>query len=193
MNLAAQGVLDFWFAPAGDPQHGQPRKRWFVRDAAFDAEIARRFAGLIEQALGGALDPWSGEALSALAQVIVLDQFTRNVFRDTARAFAGDARALALAQAIVARGWDRSMIGVHRQFVYLPFEHSEDMAVQSESMRLFGQLAKDQPALAGLVEWARKHQAIIERFGRFPHRNAALGRATTAEEAQFLAQPGSRF
>jgi uncharacterized protein (DUF924 family) len=107
--------------------------------------------------------------------------------------FAGDALALATARDLVRRGDDLRLAGVQRQFVYLPFEHSEDLADQHESMRLFARLGRDEPALEGLVEWARKHQVIVERFGRFPHRNAALGRASTAEEIEFLKQPGSGF
>lgn len=189
----AQAVLDFWFGPPDDPGHAQPRAAWFRKDAAFDATIRERFGALIEAALAGALADWAQQPLPALAQVIVLDQFTRNAFRDTARAFAGDARALAAAQAMVGQGQDRGLSGVQRQFVYLPFEHAEDLAMQRESLRLFAELGQEVPALAGLLEWARKHHDIVARFGRFPHRNAALGRSGTAEEAAFLLTPGSGF
>lgn len=192
---AAQ-VLDFWFGPPHDPGHGQPRAAWFEKNDTFDAEIRRRFGDLIERALAGALDGWLAspvQPLPALARILVLDQFTRNAFRGTARAFAGDAAALATARAIVAAGADRDLTGVQRQFVYLPFEHAEDLDAQRESMRLFGQLSSDEPALADLVDWARRHQVIVERFGRFPHRNAALGRASSAEEIAFLKTPGSGF
>lgn len=189
----ARQVLDFWFGSPDDPQYGKPRNEWFRKDAAFDAQIKQRFGGLIEQALAGELSGWADDAHSALAQVIVLDQFTRNSFRDTARAFAGDARALAAAQAMVVRGQDRQLIGVQRQFVYLPFEHAEDLAQQRRAVELFGQLEQQEPALAGLKEWAVKHQVIVERFGRFPHRNSALGRQSTPEEVAFLQQPGSGF
>ncbi len=189
----ARDVLDFWFGPPDDPGHGQPRAAWFRKDPAFDATIRERFGALIEAALDGALADWAQQPLPALAQVIVLDQFARNVFRDTARAFAGDARALAAAQAMVERGQDRALGGVQRQFVYLPFEHAEDLAMQRQSLRLFAALGQDEPALAGLLEWAQKHHDIVARFGRFPHRNAALGRASSAEEAAFLLTPGSGF
>jgi len=189
MDARALEVLGFWFGP--DP--GATRAEWFRKDPAFDARIAHRFGTLIDEALAGGLEAWASDPAGALAQVVVLDQFTRNRFRGGARAFAGDARALSAALDIVARGWDRSMTGVQRQFVYLPFEHSEDLAMQRESMRLFGQLAQDEPALAGLLDWARRHEAIVERFGRFPHRNGVLGRPSTAEEVSFLAQPGSGF
>ena len=205
----AQAVLDFWFGAPDDPGHASSRPQWFVKDAAFDASIAQRFGAVIEQALAGALTAWANQPLTAsadqplaapadkplaaLALVIVLDQFTRNVFRDQARAFAGDARALATARALVAGGADLGLTGVQRQFVYLPFEHAEDLSTQRDSLRLFEQLEHDQPALKGLLDWAKRHHDIIARFGRFPHRNAALGRASSAEELAFLQTPGSGF
>jgi uncharacterized protein (DUF924 family) len=189
----ARHVLDFWFGSPDDPKYGQVRNEWFRKDPAFDLQIRQRFGTLIDSALTGELSGWAEAAPSALAQVIVLDQFTRNSFRDTARAFAGDARALAAAQAMVTRGQDRQLIGVQRQFAYLPFEHAEDLEMQRRAVELFGQLEQQEPALAGLKEWALKHQVIIERFGRFPHRNAALGRVGTPEEIAFLQQPGSGF
>ena len=193
LDPAAQDVLDFWFGAPGSPEHGREREAWFRKDAAFDRAIATRFGALIESALAGGLAQWQAEPLGALAEIVVLDQFTRNVFRDTPRAFAGDARALAAAQALVASAADRGLPGVQRQFVYLPFEHAESIALQDEARRLFGQLAADHPEQAGLVEWADKHRVIIERFGRFPHRNLVLGRVSTAEELEFLKQPGSSF
>ncbi len=196
MAPAATLVLDFWFGPPDDPQHAQPRDFWFRKDDAFDAEVARRFGPLIESALVGGIDDWLTrpvQPLPALARVIVLDQFPRNAFRGTARAFAGDPMALQTARALVASCADRSLNGGQREFVYLPFEHAEDLSHQRTSVQLFTQLAADEPALAGLVEWARRHHDIIERFGRFPHRNALLGRQSTAEEAAFLLTPGSGF
>lgn len=188
-----QEVLDFWFGAPGDAHHLQSRPEWFRKDAAFDALIAQRFGTLIDAALRGELDGWAAQPRHALARIVVLDQFTRNTRRGSAGMFAGDAQALAAARAMVAGGADRTLPGVMRQFVYLPFEHAEDVEAQRESMRLFAQLETDEPALAGLLEWARKHAEIVERFGRFPHRNAALGRASTAEEVEFLKQPGSGF
>lgn len=192
----AQEVLDFWFGLPTDPGYRQPRAPWFRKDAAFDEQITTRFGALIEQALAGGVDHWVAVPLdppAALARVIVLDQFTRNAFRGSARAFAGDAMALQTARALVAAGLDRSLTGVQRQFVYLPFEHAEDLAHQRTSLQLFEQLGRDEPALAGLLEWAQRHHDVVARFGRFPHRNAALGRASTDEEAAFLATPGSSF
>jgi uncharacterized protein (DUF924 family) len=193
LDPRAAEVLDFWFLPVGDAGHLKTRAEWFRKDAAFDASIAQRFGALIDAALSGELSDWAATPPSALALIVVLDQFTRNTRRGTAGMFAGDALALAAARAVCINRFDRDLAGVQRQFVYLPFEHSESLDDQRESMRLFEQLARDEPALAGLVQWARQHHDIVARFGRFPHRNAALGRASTAEEAAFLKQPGSGF
>ena len=186
-------ILDFWFGPATDPAHIHSRPEWFRKDPQHDAEIARRFGPLIDEALAGGLQDWTATPTGTLALILVLDQFTRNTGRDTPRAFAGDPRALSLAKSLVASGADQTLTGVQRQFVYLPFEHSESLADQDESIRLFAQLGRDAPALAGLLEWAERHRVIVARFGRFPHRNAALGRPNTAEESEFLQQPGSGF
>jgi uncharacterized protein (DUF924 family) len=186
-------VLDFWFGPPDDPGHRLPRPAWFRKDPAFDQQVRERFGATIEAALTGRLEAWATEPLSALAQVIVLDQFTRNAFRDTARAFAADERALVAARAMVDAGQDRGLSGVQRQFVYMPFEHAEDRAAQEQALRLFARLGEDEPALADLLRWAQAHHDIVARFGRFPHRNALLGRASTPEEEAFLNTPGSSF
>lgn len=189
----AAEVLDFWFGRPGDEFHLRTRPEWFRKDAGFDASIQQCFGALIDSALRGELAHWAAQPLSALAQLIVLDQFTRNTRRNTAGMFAGDAQALAAARAMCAAGADRLLAPVQRQFVYLPFEHAETLPDQRESLRLFAQLGRDDPALADLLEWAQKHHDIVARFGRFPHRNAALGRTSTAEEIEFLKQPGSGF
>ena len=189
----ASDVLDFWFGAPGDAVHGSAREIWFRKSEATDLAIAQRFAALIEQALRGELAAWSAEPHSALAQIVLLDQFTRNTFRDTARAFAGDSRALAAASAMVGTRQDEALLPVQRSFVYLPFEHSESMAMQEESLRLFTRLVAAAPEQAGTLDYAQRHHAIVARFGRFPHRNAQLGRQSTAEELAFLEQPGSRF
>jgi uncharacterized protein (DUF924 family) len=186
-------VLDFWFAPPGDAEHNRTRAAWFKKDDAFDAQIRERFGGLIESGLSGALDAWDATVEGALAKIVVLDQFTRNAFRGTPRSFAGDARALAAARKLVANGVDRTLPGVRRQFVYLPFEHAEELATQEQSLHLFRALAADEPRLADLVIWAERHHAVIARFGRFPHRNEILGRLSTPEELAFLDEPNSRF
>lgn len=189
----AQQVLDFWFGAPDSPEHGRSREVWFRKDAAFDRQIAGRFGGLIEAALAGNLAHWPRDASSALAQIVVLDQFTRNVFRDQPRAFAGDARALAAARAMLAAGQHAALSPVERAFVYMPFEHAEDLAAQDESVRLFAELASVAPELESMLDYARRHHAVIARFGRFPHRNALLGRASSAAELAFLQEPGSRF
>ena len=188
MSAGPGEVLGFWF---GAPT-GAARPEWFRKDPDFDAQVRARFAALHAQAAAGGLEAWAGEPASALALVVVLDQFSRNLHRGDARAFAQDARALALARGAVDRGWDRGKLPVERQFLYLPFEHAEDPAIQDRSVALFAGLEAFE-ATRGLTEWAEKHRAIIRRFGRFPHRNAALGRASTAEELAFLREPGSGF
>ena len=187
---SANEVLDFWF---GSPLTTQPRPEWFRKDPDFDERIRQRFGAALAQALGGGLQDWALTPTGALARILVLDQFTRNTLRDTARAFAGDALALAQAQALVQDGGHLALSPLQRWFAYLPFEHAEDLVLQRESLRLFGALAAQHPALADAEHWARKHFEIIERFGRYPHRNALLGRASTPEEAVFLNQPGSSF
>ncbi len=193
MESTARQVLDFWFGSADAPDHGRARAAWFRKDAQFDRRIVEQFGSLIETALAGGLEHWQREPGSALAQILVLDQFTRNAFRDQPRAFAGDAAALAAARAMLAAGQDGDLLPVQRAFVYLPFEHAEDIAAQAQSVRLFTDLAAAAPELADMLDYAQRHHAVIARFGRFPHRNALLGRDSSAEELAFLQQPGSRF
>jgi uncharacterized protein (DUF924 family) len=183
-----QAVLDFWFGP----QAGASRPEWFRKNDRFDAQIRERFGALHEKAAAGGLAEWEAAPRSALALLVVLDQFSRNLYRNDARAFAQDARALRVASAMVEQGWDGELLPVQRQFVYLPFEHAEDMAAQERAMALFGAL-EEYAETKGLVEWAEKHRVIIRRFGRFPHRNAALGRPSTPDEIAFLREPGSGF
>ena len=188
----AREVLDFWFDAPGGPEHGLAREAWFRKDPAFDEAIRARFGALVDEAAVGALDGWVDDGRGALALLVVCDQFPRNLFRGDARAFALDPRALAAARRVVAEGRDLGWRPVERAFAYLPFEHSESLDDQREAVRLFG-LLRDDPQAGGYLEWALKHLAVIERFGRFPHRNEALGRASTPDELAFLAQPGSRF
>lgn len=191
MNPQAQAILDFWFG--GD----LPRKEWFQKNAAFDREIAQRFGAEIEQALEGGLHAWDAEgAPAALARIVVLDQFCRNVYRDTPLAFAGDHQALAAALDMIEAGEDQALPPFQRAFVYLPLEHAEDLALQEQAVALFTRLAEaapDQQGLAGMLDYARRHRDVIRRFGRFPHRNAILQRASTPAEQEFLKQPGSGF
>lgn len=188
----AREVLAFWFGEPGTPGHGRPRAEWFRKDPAFDGEIRRRFLALHASAALGERDGWRDDPGSLLALVVVLDQFSRNLYRDDPRAFSQDAAALDGAKLMVGRGWDEARLPVERQFCYLPFEHAEDLAMQDRSVALFSAL-EDHPETKGLTEWAEKHRAIVRRFGRFPHRNAALGRDSTPEEIAFLREPGSSF
>jgi uncharacterized protein (DUF924 family) len=188
----ASAVLDFWFGAPGSAEAGRPRKAWFQKNPDFDREIRTRFGALQSEAAVGRLDAWQASPRGALALIVMLDQFPRNMFRDTPAAFACDAKALAHARCAVRRGFDRDLAPTERVFVYLPFEHAEDIATQRESMRLFNGLKSD-PASAGNVDYAQRHFDIIARFGRFPHRNRILGRTSTAEETVFLSQPGSGF
>ena len=193
MQRQALAVLDFWFGAPGSAEHGTQRKQWFTKDAGFDALIRERFGGLIETALAGGLRDWDAQAPTALARTLVLDQFTRNSFRDTPRAFDGDTLALAAARALVASDAHTTLTPLQRSFAYLPFEHAEDLAMQDQAICLFGALAQEHSELAGLLEWAQRHRDVIARYGRFPHRNAILGRVDTEAEIAFLAGPGSRF
>lgn len=189
-----QDVLDFWFGAPGSAGADQARRAWFVKDEAFDALIRERFGAAIDAAVAGGLREWDdGGPQGVLARLLVLDQFTRNAWRGTPRSFAGDALALAAAQRLVRAGADRALAPHRRAFVYMPFEHAEDPAMQAQAVELFGALAAEHPGFDGMLDYAHRHRGVIARFGRFPHRNAILGRASTPEELAFLAQPGSGF
>lgn len=174
-------VLTFWFEELTP-------KDWFMKNEALDKAIAARFLPLLETGAQSALFDWRDTAEGRLAEIIVLDQFSRNIYRDTPKAFAQDPLALALAQEAVAQGFDRELDVVHRAFMYMPYMHSESLAVHEEAVKLF-----NQPGLENNYEFELKHKAIIDRFGRYPHRNAILGRESTDEEVQFLTEPGSSF
>ncbi|MGK5077438.1 DUF924 family protein [Janthinobacterium sp. HLX7-2] len=197
MDAQAQAVLDFWFLPPDKPGYGQARAQWFRKDAAFDARIAERFGALIDAAIDGGLRGWEATPHGTLARIIVLDQFTRNVHRGTPRAFAGDGQALALAVSLTQQERDqqrdRQLQPMLRAFVYLPFEHAEDLAMQARAVELFQLLSQAHPGFEGMLDYAQRHQEVIARFGRFPHRNAILGRESTPQEMEFLRQPGSGF
>lgn len=180
-ETAIDAVLLFWFEEA------EPRQ-WFRKDDGFDVEIRERFGELHRQAVKGELFGWRESARGRLAEIIVLDQFSRNLYRDRPEAFACDGMALLLAQEAVAAGADRELLPVQRAFLYMPFMHSESAAIHELAVGLF-----DQPGLEGNLEFELKHKAIIDRFGRYPHRNAVLGRDSTSEELAFLQQPGSSF
>ncbi|MGO4329220.1 DUF924 family protein [Cupriavidus sp. 2TAF22] len=190
----AQRVLDFWFGAPGSAQWNTTRKAWFTKSASFDASVRAALLPLWEAVRAGAHDDWALTPLGACARIVVLDQVPRNVFRHDPRSFATDAQALQAARQVVASGADRLLpTPHHRLFCYMPFEHAESRADQAESVRLMRALRDDSEGKVDTVAWALKHQAVIGRFGRFPHRNAVLGRENTPEEAAFLREPGSSF
>jgi len=189
---SVEAVLNLWFGEPTSPEFGQVRDSWFRKDAAFDRALGDRFGSLYDRAARGELDAWRSTATSCLALTIVLDQFPRNLFRGSAQAFGTDDRALDTARHAIAQGFDRDLLPVQRWFFYLPFEHSESLADQETSLRLWDGL-RDHPASAGAIDFARRHWDVVTRFGRFPHRNALLGRSSTPEELEFLPQPGSSF
>ena len=186
-------VLDFWFGAPGSGEFGRPRKCWFEKKPAFDEEIRRRFLSALEDAAAGRLDGWAAQPEGLLALIILLDQFPRNLFRNQPRSFATDSQALDLARQAVKQGFDERLMPVQRVFAYLPYEHSEDLAMQDRSVTLFAGLAEGREGFGAYLDYAEKHRAVIRRFGRFPHRNAILSRVSTPEEIEYLAQPGAGF
>jgi len=179
--MTPHDILHFWFEET-------PPKQRFAKDVAFDATIHQRFGALHARAVQGELWDWRGTPQGRLAEIVVLDQFPRNLHRGSALAFAHDGMALVLAQEAISAGADAQLTPEQRAFLYMPFMHSESRAMQRESVRLFTALGR-----AENLDFAHRHAEIIERFGRFPHRNADLGRTSTAEELAFLQQPGSSF
>ena len=179
--MQPQPILDFWFNELTPKHH-------YAKDTALDEAIRTRFGATLEAAALCELFAWRATPEGRLAEVLVLDQFSRNVYRDTARAFAQDALALALAQELVASAQDRSLPLVQRSFAYMPYMHSESALVHAQAVVLF-----NQPGMEDTLRFELRHQAIIERFGRYPHRNAILGRTSTPEELAFLNEPGSAF
>jgi uncharacterized protein (DUF924 family) len=193
-------ILSFWFADALDSHDAaQARSKvWFRADPLFDRAIEKRFALLPQRARAGAFDSWMAKPASALARLIVLDQFPRNLYRNDAQSFAFDATALAGARAAIAAGFDRQLSALQAVFVYLPLEHAEDIAAQEQSVALFEALCARAPAgqavqFESFADYARRHRDVIKRFGRFPHRNAVLGRVATLDEIEYLATGGERF
>lgn len=181
MPSEAQAVLDFWFEELTPAQ-------WFKKDPELDGTIFQRFGELHARAAQCECYAWRSSAHGRLAEIIVLDQFSRNIYRHDARAFATDALALALAQEAVAAGADAALTSKQRAFLYMPYMHSESTVIHELAMQLF-----DQPGLEENFNYEVSHKAIIDRFGRYPHRNALLGRTSSDEELAFLKQPGSSF
>jgi uncharacterized protein (DUF924 family) len=188
----ATALVDFWFGPPSSDERAKQRAVWFKIDPGFDSELRRRFQITQKRAASGACADWALEAEPCLALILLLDQLPRNLYRGAAEAFATDAMARVAAQTALSRGFDRSLPASWRQFIYLPFEHSEFLADQERSVTLFAALARD-PAFARSLDYAKSHHAIVARFGRFPHRNRALGRPSTAAEEAFLTEPNSSF
>lgn len=182
MKEQIDAILEFWFGP--DP--GEKRDAWFERSDAFDEEIRTKFGAVQAQAAAGECDGWAETPRGALALVLLLDQFSRNLFRGDARAFASDSKALGIADAAIQKGWDREFPEIMRIFFYLPHEHCEDLEVQRRCVELF-------TGTEWGTEYAEAHFKLIERFGRFPHRNAVLGRENTPDEEAYLSQPREGF
>ncbi len=183
LDAEAAAVLEFWFSEGPNER----REAWFKKNPAFDEEIRQRFGGLHSRAAAGELDGWTETARGRLALIVVLDQFSRNMFRGDPRAFSTDAKALELAREGVEQGYDRDLSTIERDFMYLPFEHSEDLADQHRAVELFENSSSE------TAEYARQHLAVIEKFGRFPHRNAVLSRENTPEETEYLKDPNAGF
>lgn len=189
-DASANLILEFWFGQ--DRPYGARRSLWFSKQPGIDAEVGRRFSAHYQRAVAGELDAWRDSAEGCLALVLLLDQFPRNMFRGTPRAFAADPLARKVAGHGICRGFDQALPPVQRMFFYLPFEHSENLPDQERAVALTAPF-KDISGMADVHEYALRHRDVIARFGRFPHRNAILGRACTPEEEEFLKQPGSRF
>jgi uncharacterized protein (DUF924 family) len=196
IDPTARKILDFWF---GDlDENGQvaeeQRKRWFKKDPDFDQTLIDLFGDSHRRAMEGEFDPWAESPHERLALIILLDQFSRNMFRDSPKMFAADPKALAIAKDGIAEGHDKMVTVGQRSFFYLPLMHSEDLQDQERCVELMGQLARDQGREDdGGVRYAIMHRDVIARFGRFPHRNGILGRKSTAEEIEFLRTPNSSF
>lgn len=188
VNTSKDDVLTFWFGTKDVADFPKSLQKWWKKDASFDQEIRDLFLPLHEQAMQGDLDHWQDTPAGCLALVIVLDQFSRNMFRDTPRSFASDSRALDITFHALEKGFDACLPESGRLFLYLPLEHSEDIDNQNACVSLMRNFEEAQ-----FLDFAIKHRDVIRRFGRFPHRNAILGRPNTADEEAFLQQPGSRF
>lgn len=190
MKSLAPEVLNFWFGEG--PGEGKAQKRWFEKDPAFDALVTKQFQNLHQEMFDGKVRHWLDHPRDCLARIIVLDQFPRHIYRGSARAFSTDALAREAAKHAVSQSWDRDLLAVERMFAYLPFQHSEALADQLRACELCEPLTAFAET-ADAYRYALAHRDIIRRFGRFPHRNAVLGRVSTAEEAEFLKLPGSSF
>ena len=192
LHPRATAVLDFWFGAPGTPEHGTNRAEWFKKDDAFDQLIVEHHMSDYEKAAAGHYDDWAETAQGSLALLILLDQFPRNMFRDNPKSFATDDKALQIASAMVDRGDHKGLSKDEQFFVYLPFEHAEDIAMQERCLELTAAMPQGK-AENSPYYWAKKHYDVIAQFGRFPHRNKVLGRDNTEEENAYLDQPGAGF
>ena len=200
MTDASENVLAFWFGAPGSAATVAERqsKLWFGKSPENDQAVIDRFAATLTAATAGHLDHWIDTPRGRLALVIVLDQFPHHIYRDQPQAFATDPQSLALSLAALESGENRQLAPIERVFLYLPLEHAESLAMQEQSVLLYAQLAHEAAAdehalFDNFLDYARKHLDVVARFGRFPHRNAILGRPSTPDEVEFLKQPGSRF
>jgi uncharacterized protein (DUF924 family) len=193
--IQIEEILDFWFGQPGTEEaaYAHRRKFWFIKSSHVDQTICDRFLTVYEQAAAGDYDLWEASPQGTLALIIVLDQFPRNMFRQKPRAFATDSKALAIAKKAIAKGFDQILEPIQRLFIYLPFEHSEHLSDQEESVKLVQALCAVSSEFGDCLDYAIRHRDVIARFGRFPHRNAILNRSTTSEEALFLQERGSSF
>lgn len=191
---AVRDIHHFWFGALDGAGFAAPAQHrlWFGASAQTDATVTARFGTRVQRALAGELDHWATDDHALVALILLLDQFTRNIYRGTPRAFAGDAQALALATRAVAAARHRRLPAIHRVFLYMPLEHCEQIAVQEQCVRLFAELAETTgaPDVAEFARYAVAHRDVVARFGRFPHRNAILGRASSAEELAYLERHG---
>jgi uncharacterized protein (DUF924 family) len=196
-RITPEDVLTFWFGAVGSAPLANASV-WYKKDDAFDRDVKDRFESALQLAARGALDVWKASPRGRLALVILLDQLSRNMFRGTPRAFAQDARASESTLESIAAGDEQALTIVERSFLYMPLMHAEDIDLQRKGIEAFDRLKNDAPEdfkkfAENSVDYMKKHAEIVERFGRFPHRNAILGRASTPEEIEFLKQPGSSF
>ena len=200
MNAQINEVLDFWFGPSGSAVEiaGRQRKLWFGKLPVYDQAVVERFSATLIGATAGQFEHWTNTPRGRLGLIIVLDQFPHHIHRDQAEAFASDSHALVLSMAALEASEDQQLTPIERVFLYLPLEHAETLAMQDLSVSLYEKLARETPAdehalFNDFLSYARQHREVVLRFGRFPHRNALLGRHSSPEELAFLKQPGSRF
>ncbi|MFT7624125.1 MAG: hypothetical protein ACI9WU_003312 [Myxococcota bacterium] len=198
-DALTEEILTFWLGATDDQWSVDPgtARSWFTKSDDFDGTIRTRFGGHVEAAAKGDYDHWTETARGRLALLLLLDQFTRNIYRDTAKAWAADDKSLAIACQGIELGHDQELRPIERPFMYLPLEHAEDMAMQDhcvELCRVLGEQAPEDAVFCNAIHgYAIRHRDIVARFGRFPHRNVFLGRESTAEEVEFLTKPGSSF